>query len=141
MCIIVTHVYRSLVRGLLWVEHGLYVHSARIHPDNLTAKSRRLALNNGGNAFCIDVMFGVVSASHLFDSGVEVGSYSSPYKQKRLMIVPFQQEFLRSMANVGNALGLRSDPMGSYSSYGMAFVTRGEGKSVSFKNCKFSTCV
>ncbi|KAG6858549.1 hypothetical protein C0995_015790 [Termitomyces sp. Mi166 len=124
---------RSLVQGLMWTQHGSYIHSARIRPDLLTVKSRRLALNNSSNAFCIDVMFGVVTASHLFDLGVDVGNLASTYKQKRIGIIGFEQDFLRATANVCSSLGLRSDPMGTYSSYGLAFVTRGEGKSVAFK--------
>ncbi|KAG6870628.1 hypothetical protein C0992_012830, partial [Termitomyces sp. T32_za158] len=123
----------SLISGLLWIDHGPYINTARMHPNKLTIKSRRLSLNNSSNAFCIDVMLGVVTSSHLFDLGVDVGNPASTYKQRRITIIPFQQEFYCGVSNIVEALGLHSDPMGTYSSYGIAFVTRGKGKSVAFK--------
>lgn len=82
--------------------------------------------------FCIGIMSGVCTESHI-DASVVVGPARGPYRQHRVTVVPFHQEFRRDTSAWGNILGFTIIPA-TINSNGFAFVTRGEGKSVTFED-------
>lgn len=126
---------RNLLAALLFVQHGHYVNFSRMDPSLFELNHRRNIKLRSHIGFCIGLMSGVSTDSHLVSS-VQVGPAHSPYKQHRVTIIPFQQEIRRDTSAWGQILGFKVIS-GTTNSKGFAFVTRGDGKSVTFSNSKF----
>ncbi|KAG6914924.1 hypothetical protein DXG01_014410 [Tephrocybe rancida] len=125
---------KSLRNALTFVTHGNYVNFARVQPTNLwVTKYNKVALRNQG-AFCVGLMSGVITDSHLFDSGVVIESGRSSYRQHRVSMTPFHQEELHELALLGVVLDLPDGTRANVSHQGLAFVSRGEGKAIRFNN-------
>ncbi|KAG6820062.1 hypothetical protein H0H93_005902 [Arthromyces matolae] len=118
--------FTSLYQGLTFVRRGFYVNLARFPSQNLVNDGKRLAIRDEG-PFLTGIMCGLVTASNLFEP-VVAGSLNNQYNQKRLTIALFPQEQILDMSRICEGLGLTSNPKGTYSSLGLSFITRPEGK-------------
>lgn len=114
-----------------FTQHGYYVNFARADPALFEVSNTRIKLRRMG-PFCIGIMSGVSTDSYI-DSSVTVGPARAPYQQHRVTVVPFHQEFRRDTSAWGAILGFNLIPA-TINANGFAFVTRGEGKSVTFEN-------
>ncbi|KAG6848893.1 hypothetical protein H0H93_013119 [Arthromyces matolae] len=118
--------FTSLYYGLTFVRRGFYVNLARFPTSQLVGDGKRLAIRDEG-AFLTGIMCGLVTASNLFEP-VVAGSLNNQYHQKRLTLALFPQERILDMSRMVEGLGLTSNPKGTYSSLGLSFITRPEGK-------------
>ncbi|KAG6870879.1 hypothetical protein C0993_003997, partial [Termitomyces sp. T159_Od127] len=104
-----------------------------MNPADLKCDNKRLSLADLSGPFCVCLTTGVVSGSHLFHSAVPVGG-DQKYGQHRVELYEFHQESLRQFAVLRQVMNLVDGIRGSVSSNGVAFITRGEGKTPRFNN-------
>lgn len=130
--------FRNLLAALLFVRHGYYVNFARADPALFEPNHRRNVKLREYSGFCVGIMSGVSTDSHILSS-VSVGPNASAYDQHQVTVVPFHQEIRRDVSAWGQILGFKVIK-GTTNCKGFVFVTRGSGKSVSFNNSAFYLC-
>ncbi|KAG6835062.1 hypothetical protein H0H93_005201, partial [Arthromyces matolae] len=130
---------RSLLKGLLFVQHGFYVNLCRLDLDLLRSYEGRIAIKSQG-AFCHCITVGVVTKCFLNGEGMNSSSNKEyPILQRRLYIAQFEQEALREMSAIHHVLRQKSSMKGTYSSIrGLGFVTRKKDKGAIFVTSAYS---
>lgn len=114
-----------MLQALHFTKSASYVNTARVDPVLLRIENNRLRIADSKSlAMCI--MTGTVTESFLIGSA-EAGPCHSPYAIHKLMIAPFQQDFLRDVSLWGLLFGFETIT-GAISPAGFGFASHGEGK-------------
>ncbi|RDB19703.1 hypothetical protein Hypma_013177 [Hypsizygus marmoreus] len=120
---------KNLLHGILFVQSGFFVNTARIDPSLLIVDNRRIKIA-ATKAPAVGIMMGLVTECCLRSSAI-AGGNQSQYAVHRLTIAPAPQEMRRDYSVWGLLFGFSEIP-GPTTDSGFSFSTFGEGKFPSF---------
>ncbi|KAF8882600.1 hypothetical protein BD779DRAFT_1674939 [Infundibulicybe gibba] len=120
-----------ILMGMLFVNNGCYVNTARIEPNKLAVATAtnaadsiklQLTLSARTNENAVGIMIGMVTECFLVEEYTSI-SNEKPFSFHKITISPFAQEYRRDVALWGQMLNFRTI-VGSVSAQGLSFTTR-----------------